>query len=94
MVDKNITEVVVHPIVLLNIVDHYNRNFKGAHKRAIGVLLGFISFTIGSFQAGGKIDVSNMYAVPFEEDTKDPKVWYLDHLYHETMYTMFRKVKT
>ena len=32
------------------------------------------------------------FAVPFEEDRKDPDVWYLDHNYLNTMDTMFRKV--
>lgn len=31
-------------------------------------------------------------AVPFEEDTHDPKIWFMDHSYMETMSTMFRKV--
>ena len=30
--------------------------------------------------------------VPFEEDEKDPSVWFLDHNFHETMYGMFKKV--
>ena len=30
--------------------------------------------------------------VPFEEDERDPSVWYLDHNYHESMYEMFKKV--
>ena len=40
----------------------------------------------------------NMYrlklktVVPFEEDEKDPSVWFLDHNYHEAMYDMFKKV--
>jgi len=40
MAAKKITEVIVHPIVLLSIVDHYNRMAKGSIKRVIGVLLG------------------------------------------------------
>jgi hypothetical protein len=31
-------------------------------------------------------------AVPFEEDDRNPKVWFLDHNYHENMFTMFKKV--
>jgi 26S proteasome regulatory subunit N8 len=38
------------------------------------------------------VDVTNVYAVPFEEDTRDPKIWFLDHLYHEEMFAMFKKV--
>ena len=71
------TEVVVHPLVLLSAVDHYNRaakDKKGA--RAIGVLLG------STFQ--GKCDVTNSFAVPFEEDRRNPQVWYLDHSFLRT----------
>ena len=32
------------------------------------------------------------YALPFEEDDRDPNIWFLDHEYHETMYAMCRKV--
>lgn len=31
-------------------------------------------------------------AVPFEEDTQDPTIWFMDHSYMETMSDMFRKV--
>lgn len=30
--------------------------------------------------------------VPFDEDEKDPSVWFLDHDYLENMYGMFKKV--
>lgn len=30
--------------------------------------------------------------VPFEEDEKDPSVWFLDHNYVEAMNDMFKKV--
>jgi 26S proteasome regulatory subunit N8 len=40
MATRKITEVVVHPIALLSIVDHYNRMAKGSIKRVIGALLG------------------------------------------------------
>jgi len=32
--------VIVHPTVLLSIVDHYNRIASGTKKRVVGVLLG------------------------------------------------------
>ena len=28
-------------------------------------------------------------AVPFEEDDKDPSIWFLDHSYMENMFRMF-----
>jgi len=38
------------------------------------------------------LDISNSFAVPFDEDTKDRSVWFLDHDYLESMATMFKKV--
>ncbi|KAI8805890.1 maintenance of mitochondrial structure and function-domain-containing protein [Cladochytrium replicatum] len=76
--------VVVHPLVLLSVVDHYNRVARNTKKRVVGVLLGQ--------WVGKKVNIANSYAVPFEEDEKDPSVWYLDHNFHEAMYEMFKKV--
>ncbi|KAI3828547.1 hypothetical protein L1987_02648 [Smallanthus sonchifolius] len=72
----SIEKVLVHPLVLLSVVDHYYRVAKGTRNRVVGVLLG------SSFK--GTVDVTNSYAVvvPFE-DTGNPDVWYLDHDYLE-----------
>jgi 26S proteasome regulatory subunit N8 len=80
-----VEKVVVHPLVLLSVVDHFNRMAKvGSQRRVVGILL-------GSWRKG-VLDVSNSFAVPFDEDDKDPTVWFLDHDYLENMYGMFRKV--
>lgn len=80
-----ISKVVVHPLVLLSVVDHFNRMGKvGNVKRTVGVLLGA--------NRQGILDVSNSYAVPFDEDAHDKSVWFLDHDYLECMYGMFKKV--
>ncbi|CAI0411023.1 unnamed protein product [Linum tenue] len=81
---RPIEKVVVHPLVLLSIVDNYNRVAKDTRKRVVGVLLGSAS--------KGTVDVSNSYAVPFEEDEKDPSIWFLDHNYHESMFSMFKRI--
>ncbi|CAL5366150.1 unnamed protein product [Camellia sinensis] len=81
---RSIEKVIVHPLVLLSIVDHYNRVARDTKKRVVGVLLG------ASFR--GTVDVTNSYAVPFEEDDKDPSIWFLDHNYHESMFSMFRRI--
>lgn len=47
---------------------------------------------LGEQKSSGEIDVSNCYAIPFEEDPKDSNIWYLDHIYNETLYSMYRKV--
>ena len=30
--------------------------------------------------------------MPFEEDDKDPSIWFLDHNYHEAMFSMFKRI--
>lgn len=45
---------VVHPLVLLSVVDHYNRVAKDTKKRVVGVLLGENS--------KGRIDITNSFA--------------------------------
>jgi hypothetical protein len=52
--DPDIKEVVVHPLVLLSVVDHYNRVAKDSKRRVVGVLLG------ESFK--GRVDVTNSFA--------------------------------
>jgi len=79
-----INNVVVHPLVLLSVVDHYNRIAKDTKKRVVGVLLGE--------RSKGQLDVTNSYAVPFEEDPRNPGIWFFDHNFHENMFGMFKKV--
>jgi 26S proteasome regulatory subunit N8 len=83
---SSIKEVIVHPLVLLSVADHFNRVAKDTQKRVVGVLLGTSD--------GDKADVTNSYGVPFEENLADPKVWFLDHNFLDTMYWMFKKVNT
>merc|ERR1711934_756043 len=78
------TSVVVHPLVLLSTVDHYSRVAKDTRKRVVGVLLGESS--------KGSLDITNSFAVPFDEDDRNPGIWYLDHDFLDTMYTMLKKV--
>ena len=81
----NIEKVIVHPLVLLSVVDHFSRMHKvGIGKRVVGCLLGSAR--------GNVLDISNSFAVPFDEDERDPTVWFLDHDYLENMFSMFRKV--
>lgn len=80
----DIADVTIHPLVLLSAADHYHRVARGTRKRVVGALLGTVS--------RGRVDATNSFAVPFEEDNKNPNVFYLDHNYLENMLTMFRKV--
>lgn len=47
-------KVIVHPLVLLSVVDHYYRVAKDTKKRVVGVLLGS--------SRGGLLDISNSFA--------------------------------
>ncbi|KAK8853041.1 hypothetical protein IAR55_003742 [Kwoniella newhampshirensis] len=76
--------VVIHPLVLLSVVDHASRVPVGKNKRVLGVLLGQ--------DTGSSINVANSFAIPFEEDDRDPKTFFLDLDYVEEMWRMFRKV--
>lgn len=82
---KPCNEVVVHPTVLLSIVDHYNRVARDTRKRVVGTLM-------GEYGDKGKLEVTNCFAVPFEEDLDEPDVWFFDHIYHEGMYNMMRRI--
>jgi len=79
-----VTAVAVHPTSLLSVVDHYTRVAKGTTKRVIGTLL-------GETKSDG-LHVTSSFAVPFEEDAKDPRIWFVDHDYHQMMFDMFKKV--
>ena len=48
-----IKKVVVHPLVLLSVVDHFNRIRN--QRRVVGILL-------GHWQKNGDVDVSNSFA--------------------------------
>lgn len=78
------THITIHPLVLLSVADSYNRSAQGTKKRVLGVCLG---------QNNGKsVNIANSFAIPFEEDEKDPSVWFLDHNFVESMYDMFKKI--
>lgn len=76
--------VTVSPLVLLSVVDHFNRVANDSKKRVVGVILGDNS--------SETIKVTNSYAIPFEEDEKNPNIWFLDHNYIESMGEMFKKI--
>lgn len=61
---SDIVDLTVHPLVLLSAADHYHRVARGTRKRVVGVLLGSVH--------RGKVDATNSFAVPFEEDSKNP----------------------
>lgn len=72
----------VHPLVLLHVVDHFLR--ASISKRICGVLL-------GSIQRDGTAEVTNAFAIPFDEDRKTG-VFYVDHQFVEEMAGMYKRV--
>ncbi|CAL5389811.1 unnamed protein product [Camellia sinensis] len=75
---RPIEKVIVHPLVLLSIVDNYNQ----------------VASSVSSSEALSKAPSISPTAtlVPFEEDDKDPSMWFLDHNYHESMFSMFKRI--
>ena len=62
--------------------DHFTRVGKTGSGRVVGILLG--KWTMG----GTELDVSNSFALPFDEDSKDSNIWFLDHDYLESMFAV------
>ena len=60
----DVVDATVHPLVLLSAADHYHRVARGTRKRVVGVLLGQV--------VKGKVEATNSFAVPFEEDSRNP----------------------
>lgn len=56
------SEVTVHPLVLLSVVDHHHRVARDTRKRVVGILLGEVA-------SGGKVDVTNSFAGERERES-------------------------
>jgi translation initiation factor 3 subunit F len=56
--DLSVIQVIVHPLVLLSVLDHHNRR-QDEHGRVIGTLLGR--------RDGSTVEVTNAFAVPHAE---------------------------
>lgn len=81
---NNHEKVTVAPLVLLSVLDHYQRTNTPENKRCVGVILGDAS--------SPTFRVTNSFALPFEEDERNPDVWFLDHNYIENMNEMCKKI--
>jgi 26S proteasome regulatory subunit N8 len=81
------TSVDLHPTVLLSVLDHWKRVIgnTASKQRVVGVLLGVTNPDL-------TVDVTNSFAVPFEEDDLNKQIWFLDHNYLENMFALFKKV--
>ena len=57
-------KVVVQPLVLTSVVDHFSQMTKiNNQKRVVGLLL-------GSWSIEGVLNIFNSFAIPFDEDDK------------------------
>jgi 26S proteasome regulatory subunit N8 len=82
----DIAKVIVHPLVLLSVVDHFNRvSSTQKPSRVMGLLL-------GNVKPDKTLDIANSFAVPFDEWPNDPKTFFVDAEYLEAMFQMFYKV--
>jgi 26S proteasome regulatory subunit N8 len=84
---EEIERAAVHPIVLLSIADHHNRIVApstGKQERVIGILLGDVY--------RGQANITQCFGIPFEEDEKDPSIWFVDTNFIDEMYGLHKKV--
>merc|ERR1712126_265278 len=71
----------------MNIVDHHKRVAKGFKARRVaGILLGTVETN--------SIRITNSFAMPFDEDTRDYDIWFTDTLYIEKLAFMMKKINT
>lgn len=95
----NIDKVTVSPLVLLSVLDHHQRTNTPEDGRSVGVILGeYTKSNTTSANDNSRIgnnytiNVTNSFALPFEEDRENDNVWFLDHNYINNMYDMFKKI--
>ncbi len=73
MSEKAIHTAVIHPIVLLSVVDHYTREAAQTQRRVCGVLLGSLK--------DGVVDITNCFAgevvLFMEKRRRSLGVWFL-----------------
>lgn len=71
--------IVVHPLVLLSILDHYTRMDS---PRVAGLILG---------SGEEEVHITNSFAVPFEEDENE-NAWFFDTSFQQNMFELFKKI--
>lgn len=85
--------VSIAPLVLLSVVDHYERIVKAVDSSVVSSQKRVLGCILGDNAAGNNtIRVTNSFAIPYEEDETDPDIWFLDHNYIDSMMEMFKKV--
>ncbi len=88
IINNSNTIANIAPLVVMSIVGHHKRvalRFKS--QRVVGVLLGIN--TVGS---GNETHVTISFAIPFDEDPRDPSIWFSDPIYQAKLAYMMRKI--
>jgi translation initiation factor 3 subunit F len=83
LTSRSVSSVVVHPVALFSILDHYLRR-TDAQERVIGTLLGMRSDS-------GEVEVKSCFAVPHNETTEQVAI---DTEYYQTMYELHHRVNS
>lgn len=83
--------VTIAPLVLLSVLDHFERTNTQNDKRCVGVILGEAP-TRPDINGERVIKVQNSFALPFEENDSNDNVWFLDQNYIENMTEMCKKI--
>lgn len=84
--------VSIAPLVLLSVVDHYERVVKTSEASVISNRKRIVGVILGDNSNADLIRVTNSFAIPYEEDDSNPNVWFLDHNYIDSMMEMFKKI--
>merc|ERR1712137_236879 len=78
----NKIKVLCHPLLLLHVVDHINRN--KTKNRVLGIILGIKL-------KNKNIEALTAFGFPFEEDLKS-NIYYIDRDYIKEMYGMLKRI--
>ncbi|KKA02397.1 26S proteasome regulatory subunit HuRPN8 [Hanseniaspora uvarum DSM 2768] len=80
--------IVIAPLVLLSVLDHYKRSKIDNKERVVGVLLG------DNTKSDKIVQITNSYAVPFKENNNKAgsDIWFVNQQYIEEMITMTKKI--
>ncbi|CAL9730034.1 26S proteasome regulatory subunit Rpn8p [Monosporozyma unispora] len=83
--------VTIAPLVLLSVLDHFERSNTKDGERCVGVILGDAP-NRPDINGERVIKVQNSFALPFEENDSNDNVWFLDQNYIENMTEMCKKI--
>ncbi len=81
---SGVREVIVSPVVLFNVLDHYIRRSE-SRARVIGTLL-------GRHTSDGRVEIRSSFPLPHSENGDDNVA--VDTDFHKSMYSLYRKVNS